>query len=128
MNIASKRSAAVAAACAGAAASLGLIPALLIPSAAYAVSPTDPVPGTNCNVAQVERATQVVAPEAIAAMDNTPGARDTAEQFITSTPDQRQAQLANLQQQNPLAAEYYQAHKQEIDAKIAKVLATCNQY
>ncbi len=122
MNTLTKRFAAAAAACVGAA-SLALVP-----TAAANADPNTPVPGTNCTVAQVESATQAVAPEAIAAMNQTPNGRAQAEAFITAQPAQRDAQIAALKQQNPLAAAYYAAHKKEIDAKIAEVMATCSQY
>ncbi|MDF0528680.1 hemophore-related protein [Tsukamurella sp. 8F] len=105
----------------------GAVSLSLIPATANA-APNDHVPGTNCTVAQVERATNAIAPEATAALAQVPGGKAQAETFITSTPEQRGALIDKLKKENPLAAKYYAAHKQEIDAKIAKVIATCSQY
>lgn len=102
--------------------------ALILAPAIASAAPTDPVPGTECNVGQVERATEVIAPEAFVALDQMPGGHATAEKFITATPEQRDAQLVELQEENPLAAAYYKANKEDIDAKIAKVIADCHQY
>ena len=98
-----------------------------VPAAASA-APTDKVPGTKCTVAQVERATQVIAPEAIAVMDATPGDRDQATELLTAKPEDRQKIIDRLTKDNPAAASYYKANRADIDAKIAKVIATCDKY
>jgi hemophore-related protein len=112
----------IAAGVAVAAAALFLVPATA------GAAPTDPVPGTNCNVGQVERATQAIAPEALTALDSLPGGRASAEKFLTATPDQRQQQLPQLEQSNPMAYSYYKSNKSDVDAKIAKVVAECPNY
>ena len=111
-----------AAAVAALAGALALVPAVA------SAAPNDKVPGTNCTVAQVERATQVIAPEAIAVMDATPGGRDQATELLTAKPENRQAIIDRLTKNNPAAASYYKANRADIDAKIAKVIATCDQY
>lgn len=112
----------IAAGIAVAAAGLTLTPAIA------SAAPNDPVPGTKCTVAQVERATQVVAPEAIAVMNGTPGGRAQAEKLLTSKPADREKLIEQLSKDNPAAAAYYKAHRAEVDAKIAKVIATCDKY
>ena len=104
------------------------VAALILSPAIAGAAPTDPVPGTNCNVGQVERATQAIAPEALTALDNLPGGRASAEKFLTSTPAQRQQQLPQLEQSNPMAYAYYKNNKADVDAKIAKVVAECPNY
>ena len=71
----------LAAATAAAAALAGA--ALLAPGAANAapVSPTAPVPGTQCNVGQVERATAKVAPEFWQHVSGNAKAKDRFEQM-----------------------------------------------
>lgn len=99
----------------------------LAPAVASA-APNDKVPGTKCTVAQVERATQVIAPEAIAVMDATPGGRAQANKLLTAKPEDRQKIIDDLTKDNPSAAAYYRANRTDIDAKIAKVIATCDKY
>jgi hypothetical protein len=67
--------------------------ALLIPATANAapVSPTAPVPGTQCNVGQVERATAKVAPEFWQHISSNPKAKEQFEQSLVQTPEQRTA-------------------------------------
>lgn len=101
---------------------------LALAPAVASAAPTDKVPGTKCTVAQVERATQVIAPEAIAVMDATPGGRAQANELLTAKPEDRQKIIDRLTKNNPAAAAYYKAHRTEIDAKIAKVIATCDKY
>lgn len=101
---------------------------LALAPAVASAAPNDKVPGTKCTVAQVERATQVIAPEAIAVMDATPGGRDQATELLTAKPEDRQAIVDKLTKDNPAAAAYYRANRADIDAKIAKVIATCDQY
>ncbi|BDD82374.1 hypothetical protein TPB0596_21370 [Tsukamurella pulmonis] len=98
-----------------------------VPAVASA-APTDKVPGTKCTVAQVERATQVIAPEAIAVMDATPGGRAQATELLTAKPEDRQPIIDRLVKDNPAAASYYKANRADVDAKIAKVIATCDKY
>ncbi|MCS3782420.1 hemophore-related protein [Tsukamurella ocularis] len=111
-----------------AAAVAALAGALAVVPAVASAAPTDKVPGTKCTVAQVERATQVIAPEAIAVMDATPGGRDQATELLTAKPEDRQAIIERLTKDNPAAAAYYRANRTDIDAKIAKVIATCDKY
>ncbi|MET9327463.1 hemophore-related protein [Tsukamurella sp. NPDC003166] len=111
-----------------AAAVAALAGALALAPAVASAAPNDKVPGTKCTVAQVERATQVVAPEAIAVMDATPGGRAQATELLTAKPEDRQAIIDRLSKNNPAAASYYKANRADIDAKIAKVIATCDQY
>lgn len=101
---------------------------LTLTPAVASAAPNDPVPGTKCTVAQVERATKVVAPEAIAVMNGTPGGRAQAEKLLTSKPSERDKVIEQLAKDNPAAAAYYKANRPEVDAKIAKVIATCDQY
>lgn len=112
----------IAAAVAALAGSIAFIPAVA------SAAPTDKVPGTKCTVAQVERATQVIAPEAIAVMDATPGGRDQATELLTAKAEDRQPIIDRLTKDNPAAASYYKAHRAEIDAKISKVIANCEKY
>ncbi|TWS18460.1 hemophore-related protein [Tsukamurella asaccharolytica] len=111
-----------------AAAVAALAGALAFAPAVASAAPTDKVPGTKCTVGQVERATQVVAPEAIAVMDATPGGRDQATELLTAKPEDRQSIIDRLTKDNPAAADYYKANRADIDAKIAKVIATCDKY
>lgn len=111
-----------------AAAVAALAGALAVVPAVASAAPTDKVAGTTCTVAQVERATQVIAPEAIAVMDATPGGRDQATELLTAGPEDRQAIIDRLTKDNPTAAAYYTANRADIDAKIAKVIATCNKF
>ncbi|WP_019204460.1 hemophore-related protein [Tsukamurella sp. 1534] len=112
----------IAGAAAVAAAGLTLAPAVA------SAAPTDKVAGTNCTVAQVERATQVIAPEAIAVMNGTPGGRANAEKVLAAPPKEREKLIAELAKDNPAAASYYKANRAQVDAKIAKVIAECHKY
>ncbi|GAB3134490.1 hypothetical protein GCM10027289_26430 [Tsukamurella serpentis] len=111
-----------------AAAITALAGTLALAPAVASAAPTDKVPGTKCTVAQVERATQVIAPEAIAVMDATPGGREQANELLTAKPEDRQKIIERLTKNNPEAAAYYKANRTDIDAKIAKVIATCDKY
>jgi hypothetical protein len=80
--------------CVGVAATLITGSALLLPAAANAapVSPNAPVPGTSCNVGQVERATANAAPIFWEHISMHPRAKDRFEQMLVLTPAQRKAE------------------------------------
>lgn len=101
---------------------------LALAPAVASAAPNDKVPGTKCTVAQVERATQMIAPEAIAVMNGTPGGREQANKILVATPEERQTLIDQLVKDNPAGAAYYKANRADIDAKIAKVIATCHTY
>ena len=121
--------------------------ALLVPAAANAapVSPTAPVPGTQCNVGQVERATAKVAPEFWQHISTNAKAKDRFEQMLVKTPEQRAAARdAAKKARDARRAEWQKAHrgqtkaarpkphdgktkptKPQVEQKIAAVKASC---
>lgn len=121
--------------------------ALLAPGAANAapVSPTAPVPGTQCNVGQVERATAKVAPEFWRHISTNAKAKDRFEQMLVKTPEQRaaareaakkarEARRAEWQKTHPGQTKpaHPKAHdgkarptKAQVEQKIATIKATC---
>ncbi|WP_041944406.1 hemophore-related protein [Tsukamurella paurometabola] len=101
---------------------------LALAPAVASAAPNDKVPGTKCTVAQVERATQMIAPEAIAVMNGTPGGREKATRILVAKPEERQKLIEQLAADNPAGAAYYKANRADIDAKITKVIATCPNY
>ncbi|BDD83521.1 hypothetical protein TPB0596_32840 [Tsukamurella pulmonis] len=111
------------AATAGAAGALVLAPAAMAQAA-----PSDPVPGTNCTVAQVERAVVAVAPEAATMVDQVPGGRAEAERILTLPPAERMARVHELGRQNPQLAAYYTQNQARINQAIGTVAASCSQY
>ncbi|KXO91347.1 hypothetical protein [Tsukamurella pseudospumae] len=124
--------------------------ALLAPAAANAapVSPTAPVPGTQCNVGQVERATAKVAPEFWQHISTNAKAKDRFEQMLVKTQAQRTADRAAAKKaREARKAEWQKAHpgqtppahphgkdhdkgkpkltKAQVEQKIATIKATC---
>lgn len=136
----------LAAATAAAAALSGV--ALLAPGAANAapVSPTAPVPGTQCNVGQVERATAKVAPEFWQHVSGNAKAKDRFEQVLVKTPEQRTAaREAAKKEREARRAEWQKTHpgqtkpahpkvrdgktkptKAQVEQKIATIKSTCS--
>ncbi|ADG79334.1 Hemophore-related protein OS=Tsukamurella paurometabola (strain ATCC 8368 / DSM / CCUG 35730/ CIP 100753 / JCM 10117 / KCTC 9821 / NBRC 16120 / NCIMB 702349/ NCTC 13040) OX=521096 GN=Tpau_2736 PE=4 SV=1 [Tsukamurella paurometabola] len=98
------------------------------PVATAAAAPADPVPGTQCTVAQVERAVTDLAPEAIPMLNQVPGGRATAEQVLTLPPAERNARLHQLANQNPQLAAFYNANQGEINKRINLVVSNCAKY
>ncbi|CAM3235272.1 hypothetical protein [Tsukamurella hominis] len=121
--------------------------ALLAPAAANAapVAPTTPVPGTQCNVGQVERATAKVAPEFWQHISSNAKAKDRFEQMLVKTPEQRKAARdAAKKAHDARRAEWQKTHpgqtkpthptmrdgktkptKTQVEQKIATIKATC---
>ncbi|MCS3782419.1 hypothetical protein [Tsukamurella ocularis] len=121
--------------------------ALLAPGAANAapVSPTAPVPGTQCNVGQVERATAKVAPEFWRHISTNAKAKDRFEQMLVKTPEQRKAARdAAKKAHDARKAEWQKTHpgqtkpahpkardgktkptKAQVEQKITAIKATC---
>ncbi len=111
------------------AATVGAAGALVLAPAAMAqAAPSDPVPGTNCNVGQVERALVAVAPEAATMVHQVPGGRAEAERILTLPPEQRTARIHELGRQNPQLAAYYTQNEGKINHTIGVVAATCSKY
>ncbi len=120
---------------------------LLAPGAAGAapVSPTAPVPGTQCNVGQVERATAKVAPEFWKHVSAHAKAKEHFEQMLIKTPEQRAAARAAAKKaRDARRAEWQKTHpgqtrpahpkvhdgkarptKAQVEQKIATIKATC---
>ncbi|TWS18566.1 hemophore-related protein [Tsukamurella asaccharolytica] len=111
------------AATAGVAGALALAPAAMAQAA-----PSDPVPGTNCTVGQVERALVAVAPEAATAINQVPGGRAEAERILTLPPAERNARIHELGRQNPQLVMYYNQNQGKINQTIGVVAKTCSQY
>ena len=111
------------AATAGAAGALALAPAAMAQAA-----PSDPVPGTNCTVAQVERALVAAAPEAATMVNQVPGGRAEAERILTLPPAERTARIHELGRQNPQLAAYYTHNQGKINHPIGVVAPPCSQY
>ncbi|KXO97779.1 hemophore-related protein [Tsukamurella pseudospumae] len=101
---------------------------VLAPAAMAQAAPSDPVPGTNCTVAQVERATVAVAPEAQTMVNQLPGGRAEAQRILALPPAERNARIHELGRQNPQLAAYYQQNQAKINSTIATVAKTCSQY
>lgn len=128
--------------------------ALLAPAAANAtpVSPTAPVPGTQCNVGQVERATAKIAPNVWKHISANQKAKDRFEQMLVQTPEQRTAARAAAKKAHDAKrAEWQKAHpgqtppahgkghgskdhdgkgkpkvtKAQVEQKITQIKATC---
>ncbi|GAA1017234.1 hypothetical protein GCM10009551_105900 [Nocardiopsis tropica] len=128
--------------------------ALLVAATASAapVSPTAPVPGTQCNVGQVERATAKVAPEFWQHISGNPKAKERFEQALVQTPEQRtaareaakkdrQAKIDEWKKANPGktppqhgagkpggkhdGTPRTKPSKEQVEQKIAQVKATC---
>lgn len=99
-----------------------------LPVAAAQAAPSDPVPGTNCTVAQVERATVAVAPEAAGLVNQLPGGRAEAQRILALPPAQREARIHELGRANPQLASYYFANQDKINKNVAVVAATCSKY
>lgn len=128
--------------------------ALIVPATASAapVSPTTPVPGTQCTVDQVERATAKVAPEFWKRISTNPTAKERFDQALTQTPEQRaaareaakkahQAKIDEWRKANPGktppqhgagkpgekgdGTPRTKPSKQQVEEKIAQVKATC---
>lgn len=121
--------------------------ALLAPGAANAapVSQTAPVPGTQCNVGQVERATAKVAPEFWRHVSGDAKAKDRFEQMLVKTPEQRKtAREAAKKEREARHGEWRKTHpgqakparpmpregkakptKAQVEQKIATIKATC---
>jgi hemophore-related protein len=98
------------------------------PAATAFAAPADPVPGTNCTVAQVERAVVAVAPEAVPMLNQVPGGRATAQQILAAPPAERNARIHEIGKQNPQLASYYYANQGQINGKINTVINTCSKY
>lgn len=125
--------------------------ALLVPGAANAapVSPTAPVPGTQCTVGQVERATAKIAPEFWQHISGNAKAKDRFEQMLVKTPEQRTAaREAAKKAHDARKAEWQKQHpgqtppshprgkdhdknatkptKAQVEQKIAAIKSTCS--
>lgn len=98
------------------------------PVATAAAAPADPVPGTQCNVGQVERAVADLAPEALPLLNQVPGGRATADEVLTLPPAERNARIQQLAAQNPQLASLYKTHQGEINKRINLVAANCAKY
>ncbi|GAA4400079.1 hemophore-related protein [Tsukamurella soli] len=104
------------------------------------VSPSAPVAGTSCSVAQVERATAKVAPKFWHFISTHPRAKHHFEEFLAKTPAQRKAAFEEMKAKHaawrkahPNAAEmhHWKMHhpkvtRAEVHQKLEQIRATCS--
>lgn len=92
------------------------------------------VPGTSCNLGQVERALAKEDPALWKKISATPRRKQHFESMLVMTKEQRQAKRAQWMKNHPNMKQHHKMHrmtpaeKQKLKALRAKVIATCGQY